>query len=255
MKFGLSKRLDVFLDARKAWYTTRASGLLPLDATYTSFADVKADAQLDPFHHPGRPEHALRRRGVTTMRRSAHAQAGDFIVKLGVTSLSQADKIDLMVGGAPFPGAGLSTFAHQTVSAQFAYFFTDTIAFNATLGFPPTIKIFGAGSIGALPMLGKTTYGPTAFTLQWHPIKTGRFRPYVGAGASYMIVSIRRTARSRTSTSTTTSRQRSRWASTCPSTTAPACSSTPRKRFCGRARPAPSWACPWSARPGSTPGR
>ena len=187
VKVGVSDRLDVFADVRKAWYTTGASGRLPLDATYTVFADVTADAQLDPltiqlglstrFGAAGDGGGAVRDR-----------EAGDFVIKLGITNLTLADEIDLMVGGAPFPGAGLSTFEHQTVSAQFGYFFTDTIAFNATLGFPPTISIYGAGTIGALPMLGKATYGPTAFTLQWHPVKSGRVRPYVGVGGSYMIV-------------------------------------------------------------------
>ena len=187
LKVGITDRLDVFADVRKAWYTTGASGQLPLDATYTVFADVTADAQLDPLTIQlglGTRFGAAGDSGSEIAPRAA----GDFRVKLGVTNLSLADKIDLMVGGAPFPGAGLSTFEHQTVSAQFAYFFTDTIAFNATLGFPPTISIYGAGSIGALPRLGKATYGPTAFTVQWHPVSTGRVRPYVGVGASYMIV-------------------------------------------------------------------
>lgn len=187
VKFGITDRLDVFADVRKAWYTTGASGRLPLDATYTVFADVTADAQLDPLTIQlglGTRFGAAGDAGSEIAPR----EAGDILVKLGVTNLSLADKIGLMVGGAPFPGAGLSTFEHQTVSAQFAYFLTDTIAFNATLGFPPTISIYGAGSIGALPRLGKATYGPTAFTVQWHPVSTGRVRPYAGVGASYMIV-------------------------------------------------------------------
>ena len=187
VKVGLSNRLDIFADVRKAWYTTKANGKLPLDATYTVFADVDADAQLDPLTiQLGLSARfgATAGEGDTVVDRAA----GDFVLKLGVTNLSLADEIDLMVGGAPFPGAGLSTFEHQTISAQFGYFFTDTIAFNATLGFPPTISIYGAGSIGALPMLGKATYGPTAFTVQWHPVKSGLVRPYVGVGASYMIV-------------------------------------------------------------------
>lgn len=187
VKFGITDRLDIFADVRKAWYTTDASGRLPLDATYTVFADVTADAQLDPLTI----QLGLGTRFGTAGDSGSEIvprEAGDILVKLGVTNLSLADKIDLMVGGAPFPGAGLSTFEHQTVSAQFAWFFTDTIAFNATLGFPPKISIYGAGSIGALPRLGKARYGPTAFTLQWHPVSTGRVRPYVGVGASYMIV-------------------------------------------------------------------
>jgi outer membrane protein len=76
----------------------------------------------------------------------------------------------------PYVGAGLS------------YMITPTVAVNATLGLPPTINVFGAGSIGALPRLGRVTYGPTALTLQYHPIRSGWIRPYVGAGLSYMIV-------------------------------------------------------------------
>lgn len=187
VKVSLSNRLDIFADVRKAWYTTAASGQLPLDATYTVFADVEADAQLDPLTI----QLGLSTRFGATGDDQPEApprQAGDMIVKLGLTNLVLADEIDLMVGGAPFAGAGLSTFEHQTLSAQFAWFFTDSLAVNATLGFPPTISIYGAGSIGALPMLGKATYGPTALTLQWHPITAGRVRPYVGVGASYMIV-------------------------------------------------------------------
>jgi outer membrane protein len=186
IKVGVTGRLDIFADVRKAWYTTGASGRLPLDATYTTFANVTADAQLDPL---------TIQLGLGTRFGAADDQggdvppreSGDLVIKLGITNLVLADEIDLMVGGAPFPGAGLSTFEHQTASVQIAYYFTDTIAANATLGFPPTISIYGAGTIGALPMLGKATYGPTAFTLQWHPVTTGRVRPYVGVGGSYMI--------------------------------------------------------------------
>lgn len=189
VQIGVTDRLDVFAEVRKAWYTTQARGRLPLDASYTSFADVTADAQLDPLTIQlglaARFGGGASESGDTAIR---PRQGGDVVVKLGLTNLSLADKIDLTVGGAPFPGAGLSTFEHQTVSAQFAYFLTDSIAFNATLGFPPTISIYGAGSIGALPMLGKATYGPTAFTLQYHPVTSGRVRPYVGVGGSYMIV-------------------------------------------------------------------
>lgn len=187
VKIGVTPRLDIFADVRKAWYSTGATGRLPLDATYTTFANVVADARLDPLTIQLGLGTRFGAAGDTGGEVRAR-EAGDVVVKLGVTNLSLADKIDLTVGGAPFPGAGLSTFEHQTVSAQLAYFFTDTIAFNATLGFPPTISIYGAGSIGALPMLGKATYGPTAFTLQWHPVSTGRVRPYAGVGASYMIV-------------------------------------------------------------------
>jgi outer membrane protein W len=186
--FAISDRWGVFAEARKAFYHTNASGLLPLDATFTNFAAVAAKAELDPF---------TLQVGLTARFGNAAGRAAStpiapdttkWTLRAGFTSLALADKVDLSVGGAPFPGAGLSTFEHQTVSLQIGRFLTPNIAVNATLGLPPSVEIFGAGSIGALPKLGEVTYGPAVLTVQYHPTRRGRFRPYVGVGAIYMIV-------------------------------------------------------------------
>ena len=187
IKASVNRNFDVFFDARKAWYSTAATGLLPLDETYTSFADVLANAELDPFTLQLGLNTRFGHSGEDTAA-PAPRQAGDIVLKGGITNLRLRDEVDLSVGGAPFANAGLSTFEHQTVSVQAGYFLTDALALNATLGFPPKISVYGAGSIGALPMLGKVRYGPTVFTLQYHFPTSGRVRPYVGAGAAYMIV-------------------------------------------------------------------
>lgn len=187
VEFNITERWGVFASVRKAWYHAEASALLPLDATFTNFAQVNATAELDPF---------TVQIGVLTRFGRPDSRTGEAIgednsrwaIRAGITALSLADEIDLSVGGAPFPGAALSTFEHQTPTVQIGYFLTDNFAVNATLGIPPSIDIFGGGSIGALPKLGRVTYGPTALTLQYHPIRHGRIRPYVGAGISYMIV-------------------------------------------------------------------
>ena len=186
---GLTNRLDLFVDGRKSWYSTNATGLLPLDATFTTFAEVDADAELDPltiqlglavrFGHSG---------GNSTLSEINMPSTSKWVIKAGLTSLELADRVDLKVGGVELPGADLSTFEHHTPSVQVGYFLTDNIAVNATVGFPPTIDIFGGGTIGALPKLGEITYGPTVFTVQYHPLRSGVFRPYIGAGASYMFV-------------------------------------------------------------------
>ena len=36
--------------------------------------------------------------------------------------------------------------------------------------------------------LGEVRYGPMALTAQYHPLRSGRIRPWLGAGLSYMIV-------------------------------------------------------------------
>ncbi|MDB5667474.1 MAG: hypothetical protein JWL74_424 [Alphaproteobacteria bacterium] len=187
VEFDMSPRWGLFASVRKAWYHTEASGLLPTDATYTNFAQVNATAELDPLTIQvglltrfGNPDSDT---GPTIGRDNSR-----WAIRAGLTSLRLADKIDLSVGGAPFPGAGLSTFEHATPTVQIGYFLTDNIALNATLGIPPTVAVYGGGTIGALPQLGEVTYGPTALTVQFHPIRHGRIRPYVGAGISYMIV-------------------------------------------------------------------
>ena len=187
LKVAVNNGLDVFVDARKAWYSTAATGLLPLDESFTTFAEVYADAVLDPL--------TLQLGLGTRFGHSNDAalqpeprEAGDVVVKAGLTNLRLRDEIDLAVAGVAQEGAGDSTFEHQIPSVQLAYFLTDALAINATLGVPPKISVYGAGAIGPLPRLGKVRYGPTLLSLQYHLPTTGRIRPYVGAGVSYMIV-------------------------------------------------------------------
>ncbi len=184
---SLSDKLGIFADVRKAFYHTNASGLL-------AGAQVRAKAVLDPL--------TVQIGGIARFGRgSSDAEpigrdTSKWTVRAGLSSLRLSDEVALNVGGAPFPDAQLSTFEHATASIQVGRFLTDNIALNATLGLPPKIDIYGGKSIGILPdgnggftgKLGEITYGPTAFTLQYHFTREGRVRPYVGAGVSYMIV-------------------------------------------------------------------
>ena len=185
---AVSERWGVFAEVRKAFYHTNASGLLPLDATFTNFAKVDARAELDPLTIQLGLTARFGKAGAAESSQPITTDDTKWFVRAGLTNLSLADKVQLSVGGAPYPGAGLSTFEHHTVSVQIGRFLTPNIAINATLGFPPSIDVFGAGSIGALPKLGEVTYGPMMLTLQYHPTRSGRIRPYVGVGASYMMV-------------------------------------------------------------------
>lgn len=186
--FKLNSRWGIFADVRKAWYHTNASGLLPLDATFTNFAAVTAKAELDPLIiQIGATAHFGRRAREEAPVDFSNDDS-DWTLRAGLASLSLADKAQMVVAGVPLQGEGVSTFEHWTPTVQIGRFLTRNIAVNATLGLPPKIDVYAAGSIGALPKLGEVTYGPTAFTLQYHPTRSGRFRPYVGAGVSYMIV-------------------------------------------------------------------
>ncbi|ESQ88125.1 OmpW/AlkL family protein [Asticcacaulis benevestitus] len=130
--------------------------------------------------------------GTILACQAGSAFAGDtdrtWIVRAGITQLTLSDKLDLTVGGATVPGAALNTKTHYTPSIQISRFLTDHWAFSATVGIPPHIKLNGGGTVAAYGKLGETTYGPTAFTMQYHPLREGTVRPYVGLGASYMII-------------------------------------------------------------------
>ena len=72
--------------------------------------------------------------------------------------------------------------------AEIGYHFTEDFAAVATVGFPPAITAYGGGSIAGYGRLESTTFGPSAFTVQYQPFHSDFFRPYVGAGVSYMII-------------------------------------------------------------------
>jgi outer membrane protein len=185
--FNVTPKWGVFASVRKSWYDTHATGLLPLDATFTTFATVDAQAELDPL---------TIQLGVVA-RFGKHADGSEpeigaddtkWVVRGGITSLTLADKTKLTVGGAPFPGAEFSTNEHWTPTVQVGYFLTPNLAVNFMGGIPPKITVHGGGTIGALPALGRVRYGPSALTAQYHFTRSGRIRPWVGVGASYMIV-------------------------------------------------------------------
>jgi outer membrane protein len=111
-----------------------------------------------------------------------------WFVRAGVTRLKLADKIQLNFAGAPVPGAGVHTPPHYTPTVQVGRFLTDHVAIALTAGIPPHIAIDGRGSLQPFGRLAETTYGPAVLTVQYHPLRTGPVRPYLGVGAAYMII-------------------------------------------------------------------
>lgn len=122
----------------------------------------------------------------------AHAQIveddQDWFVQFGVTQLMLRDTIELRAGGTLVPGADIKTKTHYTPSVSIGYFVGRNVAVGVTLGIPPKIKIRGKETLEPFGLLAKTTYGPTALTLQYHPNRGGVFQPYVGAGVTYMVI-------------------------------------------------------------------
>lgn len=116
----------------------------------------------------------------------ASAQSRDWLVHIGPAVLSLADKSDIRLGGAPLTGSGLDSEPQYTAAVEISRFVAPTVAVSLTLGLPPVAKFDGTGSVESLGRLGSARYGPAALTVQWHPMRSGRFQPYVGAGGAYL---------------------------------------------------------------------
>lgn len=177
--FALNDRFGLFVDVKKAWYHTDGSGLL-------GGAPLTADAKLDPVSvQLG----ASYRFGPTrTVAPLSINGDGKWLVRGGVGSLKLEDTLALKVAGGDFPGAALATDRHWTPVVQLGRKLTDQIALVATVGLPPEIDANGGGTAAGFGKLAEIMYGPSAFTVQYQPLTTGWFRPYVGAGVTYMII-------------------------------------------------------------------
>jgi outer membrane protein len=139
---------------------------------------------------PGKIQVPIALAGLLLAASPAAAQDADanWFVHLGATRLTLADKIALNFAGAPVPGAGIETKPHLTPTVQIGRFVGEHIAIAVTVGVPPHISIQGAGALQPFGKLAETTYGPSVATVQYHPFRSGPVQPYVGVGASYMII-------------------------------------------------------------------
>lgn len=121
----------------------------------------------------------------------AHAEVhpGDrWYVNAGPAQLTLADEATMAMGGAVIPGATYSSDPQTTVVVEIGRYISEHWAVSLTLGLPPTADADAAGAIAGLGRLGSATYGPVAVTAHYHFNEGGALRPYVGAGASYMII-------------------------------------------------------------------
>ncbi len=179
MDYNFSDDFAAFVDVKKAFYNTLGSGMLGPEA-------IVAHAKLDPVSVTFGV--AYRFGGSDYVATQDDAPSGKWFIKAGATMLALQDHLNLSVGGAPYPGAKLNTDNHFTPSIQIGWNFYDHLAAVLTAGLPPTIDASGGGTAAVLGKLSQVTYGPTALTIQYRPFEEGWFRPYVGAGGSYMIM-------------------------------------------------------------------
>jgi outer membrane protein len=119
----------------------------------------------------------------------AHAQdASRWTVHLGPAVVSPQESASVRAGGALVPGGDVSIAGRWTVEGELQYAVSRNFSLALAAGYPPTFTVMGAGNLAALGEAGKMTGGPAALLAQWHFNRNGRIQPYVGAGASFLIV-------------------------------------------------------------------
>ncbi len=175
----LTDRLGLFVDFKKAWYRADGTGVL-------LGAPLYADSKLDPVSVQA--GFSVRFGPESQVTPTALNGDGKWLVRAGIGRLDLDDRLDLTVAGATFPGATLATDPHWTAVIQVGRRLTDTFAVVATIGLPPEIDASGGGTAAAFGKLAEVHYGPSALTVQYQPWTDGWFRPYVGVGATYLIV-------------------------------------------------------------------
>lgn len=92
-------------------------------------------------------------------------------------------------------GASASSNNNYTFGFDVGYFFTQNFAVSLTAGVPPTLKLYGAGTlpatlagVGLGNHLGSVVWGPAMATAHYHFTSFGAFQPYLGIGAAYAII-------------------------------------------------------------------
>ncbi|SDV48277.1 OmpW/AlkL family protein [Chitinasiproducens palmae] len=125
---------------------------------------------------------------------AAQAQsAGSFVANVGWFHFAPQDSSRPLEVTRPgqaavtVPGTGATVSNADTVGITGTYFITDNIAAEAVFGYPPRFKLYGEGGLGKLGQLGSASeWSPTLLLKYYFGQAGSRFRPYVGAGASYV---------------------------------------------------------------------
>jgi len=113
---------------------------------------------------------------------------GNWMVRLRALYIDPANNSDAIPGLA-VPADAIEVSDKWIPDVNISYFFTRNLAAELVLTYPQrhTVKVTSS-AIGAFDA-GSFKHLPPTLTLQWHFNPEGTFRPYVGAGINYTLLS------------------------------------------------------------------
>lgn len=114
--------------------------------------------------------------------------AGTIAFKLGGGGILFNSGGKLRLAGQPLAGADLKVSDNGTAIFEGEYYFRPDVSLSLTVGVPPTLTATGKGTLAPLGRLGSVEYGPGAVLAKYHYNGLGRLQPYVGAGATRMLI-------------------------------------------------------------------
>ncbi len=117
-------------------------------------------------------------------------QAGTWSVSVGVTRISPSVKSDNLAspaGVAAFPNAQVDVNSNAQVTGAVNYMATDNINIHVPLGLGFKHDITGAGALAGVGKVAESSALPITVLGQYRFFDANaRFRPYAGAGLSYV---------------------------------------------------------------------
>jgi outer membrane protein len=123
---------------------------------------------------------------------AAAQSAGSNVVNLGWFHFTPNDSSDPLqtttsLGTMTVPNSGATIGDADTVGLALTHFFTDNFAVTADIGLPPKFKLQGSGSLSALGEIGSAKQWSPAIVAKWFfGGAESKFRPFVGAGVTYV---------------------------------------------------------------------
>lgn len=111
-------------------------------------------------------------------------EQGDWVVRVGVTSVAPDDSSNnVNVGGSDL-GVGVNVDSNTQLGLNFVYFFTPQLAIEVLAATPFSHDI-GLDTVGAL---GNTKHLPPTVSANYYFAEpSAKFQPYVGAGVNYTV--------------------------------------------------------------------